>query len=171
MFRIFLSQTPCVICRDFRSEFNTVLAFALISHSRVYTKGCTQITTFWELTPQSNRRKFKPRVSGQPDQPPTESSLQVGQRPLLTEEFATMRRSPSPLRATSSPSARLGAETAISPHAHRVPETGLGALWDTQRPKRSSPMTWFQRDMDLATAKPRNPNFLRRKYELSNKLL
>ena len=170
MFRIFLSQTPCVICRDFKSECNTVRAFALISHSRFYTKRCIQIATFGELTPQSNRRKFKPRVSGQLDQPPTESSLQVGQMPLLTEE-CHMRRSSSPLGVTSSPSAGLGAETAISPHAHRGPETGLGSLRDTQRPERSSPMIWIQGDMNPGTGEAPYAQFLRRKYELSNKLL
>jgi hypothetical protein len=87
--------------------------FRVSSHSRLYTKSCSRITTFWELTTRKNRRKFKPRVSGQLDQPPTESSLQVGQRPLLTEECCMCRSLPR-LRVTSSPSARLGAATASS---------------------------------------------------------
>ena len=118
MFRIFLSQTPCVICRDLRSEFNTVRAFAL-SHSRFYTKRCSQIASFGELTRCLRGRKFKPRVSGQLDQPPTEISLQVGQMPLLTEE-CHMRRSPSPLGVTSSPSAGLGGESAGSHSTKRL---------------------------------------------------
>jgi PIN domain nuclease of toxin-antitoxin system len=87
--------------------------FRASSHSRLYTKSCSRITTFWELTTRKNKRKLKPRVSGQQDQPPTEISLQVGQMPLLTEE-RIMRQSLPRLRVTSSPSARLGAATASS---------------------------------------------------------
>ncbi len=119
MFRIFLSQTPCVICRDFRSEFNTARVFALISPSRFYTKRCSQIATFGELTRHLGGRKFKPRVVGLLDQPPTEISLQVGQMPLLTQE-CHMRRSPSSLGVTSSPSARLGAKSFGSPSTKRL---------------------------------------------------
>ena len=83
-----------------------------------------------------------------------------------------MRRSSPPLRATSSPSAGLGAATASSSHAHGVPETGLGALRDTQRPERSSPMTWLPGDMNPGTGEAPPTQSLRRKiYELSNKLL
>jgi len=74
VFRIFLSQTPCVICRDFKSEFNTLRAFALISYSRIYTKSCNQITTFWELTPHLEGRTFQSRVVGSHDQPSTKTS-------------------------------------------------------------------------------------------------
>jgi len=82
-----------------------------------------------------------------------------------------MSRSPPPLRATSSPSAGLGAEPAISPPAHRGPE-GLGSLRDTQRPQRSSPVTCLQGDMNPTTGEAPRTQFLRRKiYELSNKLL
>ena len=82
-----------------------------------------------------------------------------------------MRRSPPPLRVTSSPSAGLCAQTASSSHAHGVPETGLGTLRDTQRPKRSSPMNCLPGDRNPATGEAPPTQFLRRKtYELSNKL-
>jgi len=82
-----------------------------------------------------------------------------------------MRRSPPPLRVTSSPSAGLCAQTASSSHAHGVPETGLGALRDTQRPKRSSPMNCLPGDRNPATGEAPQTQFLRRKtYELSNML-
>ncbi len=108
MFRIFLSQTPCVICRDFKSEFNTVRAFALISYSRLYTKRCSQITTFWELTPHLEGRTFQPRVLGLYDQPTHEEVCKLRSDATLTEEchFASELY---PVRATSSASAGLGA--------------------------------------------------------------
>ncbi len=108
MFRIFLSQTPCVICRDFKSEFNTLRAFALISYSRFYTKSCNQITTFWELTPHLEGRTFQPRVLGLYDQPTHEEVCKLRSDATLTEEchFASELY---PVRATSSASAGLGA--------------------------------------------------------------
>ncbi len=96
-----------------RSGCNNREGFRVSSHSRLYTKRCSQIATFGELTRCLRGRKFKPRVSGQQDQPPTEISLQVGQMPLLTEE-CIMRQSLPRLRVTSSPSARLGAAIARS---------------------------------------------------------
>jgi hypothetical protein len=86
-------------------------AFALISHSRFYTKRCSQIAPFGELTRCVRGRNLYPRVVGEFDQPPTEILLQVGQMPLLTEE-RHMRQSLLRMRVTSSPSARLGAATA-----------------------------------------------------------
>jgi len=85
VFRIFLSQTPCVICRGFRSEFNGVRAFALISHSRFYTKSCSQIATFWELTERPEGRTFKLALLARTTSHPRKASLQAV-RPTLTEE-------------------------------------------------------------------------------------
>ena len=111
MFRIFLRQTPWVICkdcRDFSAEFNTLRAFALVSYSRIYTKSCNQITTFWELTPHLEGRTFQPRVLGLYDQPTHEEVCKLRSVATLTEEchFASELY---PVRATSSASAGLGA--------------------------------------------------------------
>ena len=111
MFRIFLRQTPYVICKDFRdfsAEFDPVLAFALISYSPIYTKSCNQITTFWELTPHLEGRTFQPRVLGLYDQPTHEEVCKLRSDATLTEEchFASELY---PVRATSSASAGLGA--------------------------------------------------------------
>ena len=98
----------CKDCRDFSAEFNTLRAFALVSYSRIYTKSCNQITTFWELTPHLEGRTFQPRVLGLYDQPTHEEVCKLRSDATLTEECHFASES-LPARTTSSASAGLGA--------------------------------------------------------------
>ena len=94
-----------------------------------------------------------------------------------------MRRSPSPLRAISSPSAELGVDvggriglrSAFLPHITPEPEfpsTSLGHFVGSINAREwGSPMSRLRGDANRTGAAP-HTHFLRRKtYDLSNKLL
>ncbi len=125
---------------------NSVLQIVRIRERRAHSRKAStskvvvQITTFWELTPHSKQRKFKPRVVGQPDQPPTRSRLQAVRFPT-GRGVSLMRRSPPRCASFRLAQSGFGAEPASMQrltdcfHYSPVRPEFLVSYWEKFRPE------------------------------------